>query len=103
MGSVRYPLRNMLSRMYVFSNWYSIELTYSGLRKPIIDVKTWQGLHIHIKERGDLAVLDEVFCNRAYDQERARLSSSHNNAREARALSNLEWTTIKICVIVIVR
>lgn len=67
------PLRNMLWRMCVFSNWYSIELACSGLRKPSIDVKTWQGLHIHTQERGDLAVLDEVFCNRAYDQEPHRV------------------------------
>lgn len=70
------PLRNMLSRMRVFSNWYNIELVYAGIRKPGIDVKTWGGSRIHTRDSGDLAHLDEVICGRAYDQEPCRIPVS---------------------------
>jgi hypothetical protein len=54
--------------MMTFSNWYTMVLMYSGLREPEGEIKTRGGLKFAVRSKNDLAVLDEVVMERAYDQ-----------------------------------
>jgi FkbM family methyltransferase len=60
-------LRNLLTRMRVFSNWYRIELAYAGIQKIGGLIKTRRGLTFAIQSIGDLHVLDETFVQKVYD------------------------------------
>jgi FkbM family methyltransferase len=69
--------RNLYQRVKTFSNWYTMELMYSGLREIGGNVKTWNRLKILVRSRNDLSVLDEVYAKKVYDQKPLRVP--HNS------------------------
>jgi FkbM family methyltransferase len=67
------PFQYLYRRMKIFSNWYTVELMYAGLRKTDGEVKTWNGLKILIRNKSDLCAIDEVYIKKVYNQSQVRV------------------------------
>jgi FkbM family methyltransferase len=61
-------IKTFFNWMTTFSNWYTMELMFFGLREISGKIKTRNGLKILVRSKNDLSVLDEINVKKVYNQ-----------------------------------